>query len=221
MGNFEKLGILVIMVLVVTIVVLCIWGMKMPEPEPVADAGRTDPISAVTLPRGGGPVPQPEPGPSDLVEPWPKPTPEPVDDDPAPPSPAPSPPAPAPSPSVVEHVVKRGEGFYAIARQYYGDGSRWKEIHAANPQVRDPNALAAGTVLKIPAAGSAPAPRNDPVAPPAPGRTCTVLGGDSLARIATRELGAEGRWREIYELNREVIGADPTAIRPGMVLRLP
>ncbi|MFH7597115.1 LysM domain-containing protein [Streptomyces racemochromogenes] len=64
-----------------------------------------------------------------------------------------------------------------------------------------------------------------PVPPkPAPGaqkRTYTVKAGDSLAAIARRELGNEARWRELYAMNRGVIGADPDLIHPGQVLTLP
>lgn len=56
---------------------------------------------------------------------------------------------------------------------------------------------------------------------PAPPRTYTVRRGDSLWLIAKRFLGSGNRWREIYNLNRNVIGRDPNKIYPGQVLRLP
>jgi nucleoid-associated protein YgaU/predicted chitinase len=51
-------------------------------------------------------------------------------------------------------------------------------------------------------------------------RTVTVQSGDSLSRIAQRELGDGNRWREIFEANRDQI-QDPNRIFPGQVLRLP
>ena len=48
--------------------------------------------------------------------------------------------------------------------------------------------------------------------------TYTVKGGDSLSKIAA-SLGLS--WRDIYELNKSVIGGDPNLIRPGQVLNLP
>ncbi|MFD3780236.1 LysM peptidoglycan-binding domain-containing protein, partial [Streptomyces sp. NPDC058612] len=65
-----------------------------------------------------------------------------------------------------------------------------------------------------------------PAAPmPAPAakkkRTYTVRPGDSLSLIARRELGNEGRWRELYAVNKGVVGSNPDLIRPGMVLTLP
>lgn len=52
-------------------------------------------------------------------------------------------------------------------------------------------------------------------------KTHTVEGGESLSAIAEQELGAADRWREIYELNRDLIGKDPDLIQPGMELKLP
>ncbi len=50
--------------------------------------------------------------------------------------------------------------------------------------------------------------------------TYRVRPGDSLWIIARRVLGAGARWREIYELNRDVLKS-PHRLRPGIVLKLP
>lgn len=52
-------------------------------------------------------------------------------------------------------------------------------------------------------------------------KTYTVAAGDSLWAIARRCYGSGGRWREIYEANRDVVGANPNLIYPGQVLHLP
>jgi murein DD-endopeptidase MepM/ murein hydrolase activator NlpD len=52
------------------------------------------------------------------------------------------------------------------------------------------------------------------------GGSVTVQRGDSLSRLAQRHLGNSGRWREIYEANRDKI-SNPNVIYPGQVLRLP
>ncbi|MFF4294994.1 LysM peptidoglycan-binding domain-containing protein [Streptomyces vinaceus] len=52
-------------------------------------------------------------------------------------------------------------------------------------------------------------------------RTYTVRAGDSLSAIARRELGNEARWRELYAMNRGVVGSNPELIHPGQVLTLP
>ena len=51
-------------------------------------------------------------------------------------------------------------------------------------------------------------------------RTYTVQKGDSLWRIAAKELGSGRRWQEIYELNRRVI-SNPSLIFVGQKLKLP
>jgi nucleoid-associated protein YgaU len=51
-------------------------------------------------------------------------------------------------------------------------------------------------------------------------RTITVQAGDSLSKIAKRELGDANKWRSIYEANRDKIN-DPDLIHPGQVLTLP
>jgi Skp family chaperone for outer membrane proteins len=52
--------------------------------------------------------------------------------------------------------------------------------------------------------------------------TYTVVSGDSLWAIASRLPGLSGPdWPFIYERNRDVIGSNPSSIRPGQVLRIP
>lgn len=51
-------------------------------------------------------------------------------------------------------------------------------------------------------------------------RAYTVVRGDSLWRIAQRQLGSGTRWREIYTLNQEQI-KNPNLIYPGQILQLP
>ena len=51
-------------------------------------------------------------------------------------------------------------------------------------------------------------------------RTITVQAGDSLSKIAKRELGDANKWHAIYEANRDTI-KDPDKIYPGDVLNLP
>jgi nucleoid-associated protein YgaU len=57
--------------------------------------------------------------------------------------------------------------------------------------------------------------------PGAPGaRTYTVAAGDSLSKIAQREYGDAGKWRAIYDANRDKI-SNPDLIHPGQVLTIP
>jgi nucleoid-associated protein YgaU len=61
---------------------------------------------------------------------------------------------------------------------------------------------------------------SDSTAPATPRRTVTVEAGDSLSKIAKRELGDGNKWRAIYDANRDKI-KDPDLIHPGQVLTLP
>ena len=56
--------------------------------------------------------------------------------------------------------------------------------------------------------------------PPQTQRTVTVKAGDSLSKIAKRELGDANKWHAIFEANRDQI-KDPDLIHPGQVLTLP
>lgn len=51
------------------------------------------------------------------------------------------------------------------------------------------------------------------------GNAHKVSKGESLSRIA-QEYGIED-WRELYEMNKDIIGKNPNMINPGTVLRLP
>ncbi len=57
-------------------------------------------------------------------------------------------------------------------------------------------------------------------APTAQPRTVTVQAGDSLSKIAKRELGDASKWHALYEANRDTI-KNPDLIHPGQVLTLP
>jgi murein DD-endopeptidase MepM/ murein hydrolase activator NlpD len=158
------------------------------------------------------PAPKPEPAPPEAK-------PEPAPAPPAPPEPA----KPAPAPT---YTVQKGDSLSAIAKRTLGDGNRWREIYDLNRDVigSNPNVIHAGQTLKLP--GGAQAPKPAPPAPPASpppaaGPSYTVRSGDSLSAIAGRTLGNSNRWREIYDLNRDVIGGNPNQISAGMTLRLP
>ncbi|MFI8101492.1 LysM peptidoglycan-binding domain-containing protein [Streptomyces sp. NPDC086023] len=100
---------------------------------------------------------------------------------------------------------------------------------APMPGTAAPDTAMSPTAMS-PAADTAMTPAADtamtttPAAQPPPAavkRTYTVKPGDSLAAIARTQLGNEARWRELYAMNRGVIGNSPDMIHPGMVLTLP
>jgi nucleoid-associated protein YgaU len=49
------------------------------------------------------------------------------------------------------HTVARNETLYSLARSYYGDERRWKDIYRANQDsITDPNRIFVGQRLLIP-----------------------------------------------------------------------
>lgn len=66
--------------------------------------------------------------------------------------------------SAPTYRVAAGDSLWRIAQRTLGDGNRWHEIADLNPRV-DPDKLAAGVLLTLPASASAaaaPAPRSAP-----------------------------------------------------------
>lgn len=56
----------------------------------------------------------------------------------------------APTPQNEIYTVKKGDTLWALAKYYYGDGSKYKLIASANPQITNPNLIYVGQVLVIP-----------------------------------------------------------------------
>ena len=59
--------------------------------------------------------------------------------------------APKEDDGMKKHVIKRGDTYWELAREYLGDPKLWTKIQEANPGV-DPNDLEVGTEIVIPAA---------------------------------------------------------------------
>jgi nucleoid-associated protein YgaU len=58
----------------------------------------------------------------------------------------------APAPQEKKHVVQKGESLSLIAKQYYGDVHKWKQIYEANKAIvgDNPDLLKPGQELVIP-----------------------------------------------------------------------
>lgn len=124
------------------------------------------------------------------------------------------------------HLVRPGDTLGEIAEQALGSSRRWPEIAALNPGL-DPSNLRVGMRIVLPqdagakpvaaaasvAKGAAPADGQAPSS-----RSYRVRAGDSLWRIADRELGDGERWRELVAANR---GINPDKLIVGAVLALP
>lgn len=108
------------------------------------------------------------------------------------------------------HLVQPGDDLWTLAERYYQDGSRWREIAAANDSVllQSTDHLEPGMLLAIPNPSAA---ADDQV---------VVQPGDTLTGLAADHLGDPGRWGEIADANPGVI-AEPDAIDVGWVLQMP
>lgn len=110
------------------------------------------------------------------------------------------------------HVtVRAGDSLWAIAEQRLGDGLRWKEIARLNDGRRMPDGtrftddatLQPGWQLRVPHSNA-----------------ITVRSGDTLSGLAAAHLGDSGRWRELWQANRQRLG-DPDDLPVGLELALP
>ena len=135
---------------------------------------------------------------------------------------------PLPAAAVIEEAVpvtgyrpyrvRSLDTFASIAAAELGDERYADEIAKLNEDV-DPLDLASGLLLTLPALDGLPS--LDGEAGPATGlREIVVLDGDSLWRIAAREMGSGALWESILEVNRDRLDS-ADALMPGMRLRLP
>ncbi|MGE5708477.1 MAG: N-acetylmuramoyl-L-alanine amidase, partial [Bacteroidota bacterium] len=120
------------------------------------------------------------------------------------------------------YTIQKNDTLWKIAQEQLGSGTRWKEIYELNKDVigGDPNRIFPGTQLKLPGGASASKPAESKPAQSS-GGNYTIQRDDTLWKIAKEQLGDGTRWKEVYELNKDVIGGDPNSIRPGTQIKLP
>ena len=125
------------------------------------------------------------------------------------------------------YVVERGDSFYTIALEQLGDASLYRAIERANPDV-DPRKMRVGTSIVLPepdAAGEAGS--STPAAGPSAqvfaddARTHVVAKGETLSHIAVKRYGEAWMWRDILAANEALLGGNPEALRPNMLLVIP
>ncbi len=128
----------------------------------------------------------------------------------------------APANNLATHTVAPGDDLWSLAVRYLGDGSRWREIVAANDTLLlDATAeLRAGTVLQVPVETPAAAQVAEPAEPTDGASSVTVAEGDTLWALSDRHLGDPERWPELAASNQDQI-RDPDLLQPGWELRLP
>jgi len=139
------------------------------------------------------------------------------------------------------HVVDKGETIWKIAQRHYPGATREtvRAILAANPALKDPSRLRIGMELVLPqpdapdeasakpdaesaplASGEGPPDVAEKPAHDDSGRWYEVKKGDLYSTIAQEQLGSSKRWRELFELNKDIF-PDPARIQHGVRIRLP
>lgn len=155
------------------------------------------------------------------------------------PLPAPTPPAAARSTPAVSsasvtaggaggtYTIKANDTFASIAQALYHDQSRWVDIAKANPLV-DPTKLKIGQEIRLPGSGAAGSRgvRGPDAAEAAAGADgarvpYVIRPNDTLSTIAQQFYGDPGKWRIIFDANRETLGNDPDRIRAGQTITIP
>ena len=137
--------------------------------------------------------------------------------------------------TIADYEVVAGDTLGAIAHKVFGSNTSdtQRRLLALNPALAaNPDRLAIGQVLKVPATGSngasavaasTPSRAQNTAAAPANGgnaRVYEVKSGDTLSEISQRALGTSKRWREILKLNGDKL-RDAGDLQVGMKLKLP
>lgn len=141
---------------------------------------------------------------------------------------------PAPDEDVMTVTVGPHDDLWAIAETWYGDGTSWRRIAAANPGI-DVDHLAVGQELALPGATMTipnghtgaghplDADQLDRLTPSVDDhdvRTVTVQEGDTLSGLARTWLGDAASWPSLWHLNAGIV-TDPDHIEPGWELVVP
>lgn len=120
-------------------------------------------------------------------------------------------------------LVKPGDSFWGIARDYLADGNRYKELAEFNGFNPD-DILPVGTLLSLPSIKKDPVVEVPQEVPPTneiieePDFVVTVQDGDSLWKIVTETLGDATRLHDIADYNHLNIN---NPIYVGMEIRIP
>jgi nucleoid-associated protein YgaU len=135
----------------------------------------------------------------------------------APQAPAAGAPTQAASAAPTSYTIRAGDCLWNIAKDQLGAPTRWSEIYKMNADVlgSNPSMIHPGTNINLPGGGSEVASGG------LEHGTYIVKAGDNLWDISKHLNGDGSKWGEIYKLNQDVIGANPSLITPGQELQLP
>jgi LysM repeat protein len=114
------------------------------------------------------------------------------------------------------YTIRAGDCLWNIARDHLGSGARWQEIYNLNADLlgKNPDLIHTGIEIKLPGAGGDIASGGGELS------NYLVKSGDNLWNIARDHLGGGQNWGQIYQMNHDVIGANPRLIFPGQQLSL-
>lgn len=107
-------------------------------------------------------------------------------------------------------LINKGDSLWMLAERYLGNGIRWRQILAANPQLKNPNMIRAGEWIALPLVASASASLNGKV---------RVRKGDTMWKLAQLNFGNGLAWSCIAEANPSIPNVN--RIYSGQVLSLP
>lgn len=116
------------------------------------------------------------------------------------------------------YTVVKGDDLWHISENVYGSGYNYVDIALEN-KLSNPSKIEVGTVLKLPKVEAKTLTAKSKVQPKSD--TYTVVKGDHLWKIALNQYGDGYAWTKVYEVNKKVIGGNPSNIEVGMVLLIP
>lgn len=122
------------------------------------------------------------------------------------------------------HTVVKGDTLVSLAKKYYQEGGKSADIVSANPGLAGRRRLKPGEEIIIPEPKPSGESNKEPAladAPSVEGPTYTVQEGDTFYAIAKKLYGDGNRWREIYNLNKDLLRGEPKRLKPAMTLKLP
>lgn len=110
------------------------------------------------------------------------------------------------------YTVQSGDTLMRIAFERYGDIYKWRSIYEANrDQIRDPNQIPPGLVLRLEGGDGAALASHD-------GEERRVIrSGETLGTISWDIYGTQRHWKRLWENNRDLI-KDPNRIFAGFHL---
>ncbi|MBI4442957.1 MAG: LysM peptidoglycan-binding domain-containing protein [Acidobacteria bacterium] len=104
--------------------------------------------------------------------------------------------------------VQKGDSLWKLSSRYLGDGSEWRKIAAANPEITNPDHIREGQWLQLPQPAAVRIADQVRVQP-----------GDSLWKLAQARWGDGEAWECIAVANPQILDADH--IFAGELLTVP